>query len=141
MPLALTGDYFEHVRSSLWSHYLEEEGRQIVQNYRSQDTLDFVTALGAKAIRLGDETGSISVGKRADLVLLNTDRIGFGAMGGLADRVVTFANTSDIDSVWIAGQARKRHGEMLGVDWVSLKARLHEAQERVEEKAATVNWV
>ena len=141
VPLALPDDFFEHVRSSLWSHYLEEEGRRIVQDYRSQDTLDFATALGAKAIRLADETGSITVGKRADLVLLNTDRIGFGTMGGLADRVVTFARTSDIDSVWIAGQARKRHGEMIGVDWASLKARLHEAQERVERKIATVNWV
>ena len=140
VPLALPDDFFEHVRSSLWSHYLAEESRQIVQDYRSQDTLDFATALGAKAIRLGDETGSITVGKRADLVLLNTDRIGFGTMGGLADRVVTFARTSDIDSVWIAGQARKRYGEMIGVDWASLKARLHEAQERVERKAATVNW-
>ena len=141
VPLALPDDFFEHVRSSLWSHYLAEESRQIVQDYRSQDTLDFATALGAKAIRLGDETGSITVGKRADLVLLNTDRIGFGTMGGLADRVVTFSRTSDIDSVWIAGQARKRHGEMIGVDWLSLKARLHEAQERVGRKAATVNWV
>ena len=141
VPMALTGDYFEHVRSSLWSHYLEEESRQIVQDYRSQDTLDFATALGAKAVRLGEETGSITVGKRADLVLLNTDRIGFGMMGSLADRVVTFANTSDIDSVWIAGQARKRHGEMLGVDWASLKVRLREAQERVERKIATVKWI
>ena len=139
--MALTGDYFEHVRSALWSHYLEEESRQIVQDYRSQDTLDFATALGAKAIRLGDETGSIAVGKRADLVLLNTDRIGFGMMGSLADRVVTFANTSDVDSVWIAGQARKRHGEMLGVDWASLTARLREAQKRVERRVATVTWV
>ena len=141
VPMALTGDYFEHVRSSLWSHYLEEESRQIVQGYRSRDTLDFATALGAKAIRLGDETGSITTGKRADLVLLNTDRIGFGRMGGLADRVVTFARATDIDSVWIAGQARKRHGEMMGVDWASLKARLHEAQERVEQKVASVKWV
>ena len=86
VPLALPDDFFEHVRSSLWSHYLEEESRQIVRDYRSRDTLDFATALGAKAIRLGDETGSITVGKRADLVLLNTGRIGFGAMGGLADR-------------------------------------------------------
>ena len=140
VPLALPDDFFEHVRSSLWSHYLDEESRRIVRDYRSQDTLDFATALGAKAIRLGDETGSITVGKRADLVLLNTDRIGFGKMGGLADRVVTFARASDIDSVWVAGQARKRHGEMIGVDWASLKARLHEAQERVERKAATVNW-
>ena len=67
VPLALPGDYFEHVRSSLWSHYLEEESRQIVQDYRSEDTLDFATAMGARAIRLGDETGSIAVGKRADL--------------------------------------------------------------------------
>ena len=141
VPMGLTGDYFEHVRSSLWSHYLEEESRQIVQGYRSQDTLDFATALGAKAIRLGDETGSITTGKRADLVLLNTDRIGFGTMGTLADRVVTFARTTDIDSVWIAGQARKRHGEMIDVDWASLKARLHEAQQRVEQKVATVKWV
>ena len=141
VPMALTGDYFEHVRSSLWSHYLEEESRQIVQGYRSRDILDFATGLGAKAIRLGDETGSITAGKRADLVLLNTDRIGFGKMGGLADRVVTFARTTDIDSVWIAGQARKRHGEMIRVDWASLKARLHEAQERVEQKVASVKWV
>ena len=97
--------------------------------------------MGARAIRLGDTTGSITVGKRADLVLLNTDRIGFGMLGSLADRVVTFASTSDIDSVWIAGQARKRHGEMLGVDWPSLKTRLREAQERVDQKIATVNWV
>ncbi len=141
VPMGLTGDYFEHVRSSLWSHYLEEESRQIVQDYHSEDILDFATALGAKAIRLGDETGSITVGKRADLVLLDTDRIGFGTMGSLADRVVTFARTTDIDSVWVAGQARKRHGEMIGVDWASLKARLLEAQERVEQKIATVKWV
>ena len=141
VPLALPGDYFEHVRSSLWSHYLEEESRELVQDYRSRDTLDFATAMGARAIRLGDTTGSITVGKRADLVLLNTDRIGFGMLGSLADRVVTFASTSDIDSVWIGGQARKRHGEMLGVAWPSLKTRLREAQERVDQKIATVNWV
>ena len=141
VSMGLPGDYFEHVRSSLWSHYTDEESRQIVSDYRSQDTLDFVTALGAKAIRLGDKTGTITVGKRADLVLLSTDRIGFGMMGSLADRVVTFASTSDIDSVWIAGQAKKRHGEMLGVDWPSLKARLRESQDRVDQKIATVKWV
>jgi cytosine/adenosine deaminase-related metal-dependent hydrolase len=141
VALAVTGDYFEHVRASLWSHYLEAESRAIVSQYRSRDTLDFATAMGARAIRLGDITGSISVGKRADLVLLSTDRIGFGMAGDLADRVVTFANTSDIDSVWIAGKARKRHGKMLGVDWPKLKSDLVEAQDRVARRAATIEWV
>ena len=141
VTMALTGDYFEHVRSSLWSHYLEEESRHIVNDYRSHDTLDFATAMGAKAIRLGDKTGSVAVGKRADLILLNTDRIGFSMVGSLADRVATFANTSDIDSVWIAGQARKRHGKMLGVDWSSLKARFRKSQEQVNQKISTVKWI
>lgn len=141
VTMALTGDYFEHLRSSLWSHYLEEESRQIVNEYRSRDTLDFATALGAKAIRLGDKTGTISVGKRADLVLLKTDRIGFSMVGSLADRVVTFANTSDIDSVWISGKARKRGGKMLGVNWSELKARFRKSQEQVHNKIATVKWI
>jgi cytosine/adenosine deaminase-related metal-dependent hydrolase len=138
VSLALTGDYFEHVRAALWNLYLDAESRRIVGGYESEDILDFATALGAKAIRMGDTTGNITVGKRADLVLLRTDRIGFGMAGSLADRVVTFATTSDIDSVWIAGKARKRNGKMLDVDWTKLKSRLVEAQERVGRLAATI---
>lgn len=140
VPIALNGDYFEHVRASLWNHYLSDEGREIVEDYQSSDTLDFATALGAKAIRLGDTTGSISIGKRADLVMLDTDRIGFGMGGGLADRVVTFATTSDINSVWIAGKPRKRNGKMLNVDWSSLKSQLSDAHERVAKVASTVRF-
>ena len=140
VPLALPGDYFEHVRGSFWNQYTSTVGLQIANRYQGADSLDFVTALGAKAIRRGDRTGAITVGKRADLVLLNTDRFGFGTLGSLANRVVTFASREDIDSVWIAGQARKRHGEMLGVDWSSIKARLLEAQERVHRKIDSVTW-
>ena len=141
VPIALNGDYFEHIRASLWNHYLSDEGRAIVEDYRSTDTLDFATALGAKAIRLGDITGSLSIGKRADLVMLDTDRIGFGMGGGLADRVVTFATTSDINSVWIAGKPRKRNGRMLNVDWSSLKTQLNDAHKRVAKLASTVRFL
>jgi cytosine/adenosine deaminase-related metal-dependent hydrolase len=140
VSLALTGDYFEHVRAALWNLYLDPESRRIVEGYDSNDILDFATALGAKAIRLGDTVGTIEIGKRADLVLLRTDRIGFGMAGSLSDRVVTFATTSDIDSVWIAGKPRKRNGKMLDVDWSKLKAQLVEAQERVGRLAATIRF-
>jgi len=141
VPIALPGEYFEHVRASLWNHYLDADSRSLVKDYSSADTLDFVTTMGASAIRLGDRVGSITVGKRADLVLLDTDRIGFGMAGSLADRVVTFANTSDINSVWIAGVARKRHGQMLDVDWPNLKSQLVEAQNRVHRLADTIKYI
>lgn len=139
--LVLTQDYFEHARAAFWSLYLEPEGVKIAQSYKSEDTLDFVTALGAKAMRLGDSVGSISVGKRADLVLLRTDRIGFAMQGTLADRVLNFASLPDVDSVWIAGVARKRNGRMIGVNWANLKSQVADAQERIGAAAASITFI
>lgn len=138
--LVLNQDYFEHARAAFWNLYLSPEGTKIAEAYRSEDTLDFVTALGAKAMRLGDETGTISIGKRADLVLLRTDRIGFASLGSLADRVLNFASLPDIDSVWIAGNARKRNGQMIGVDWTKLKSQVAETQKRIGSLAASITF-
>jgi len=138
--LVLTQDYFEHARAAFWNLYLSAEGTKIATTYKSEDTLDFVTALGARAMRLGDVTGTISIGKRADLVLLRTDRIGFALQGSLADRVLNFASLSDIDSVWVAGQARKRNGQMIGVDWAQLKSQVAEAQKRIGPLAASITF-
>ena len=138
--VALTQDYFEHVRAAFWSLYLDPEGQRLAAAYTSQDVLDFATRTGAKAIRIGDQAGTISVGKRADLVLLRTDRFGFGMLGSLADRVVNFAQTPDVDSVWIAGVARKRNGAIPGVDWDAIKLRQRAIQERVEAQMATIHF-
>ena len=78
------------------------EGAAEAGKYRSEDVLDYATRLGARGIRAGDKSGTITVGKRADLVMLSTDRFNFPHIGGLADRVVNFARMSDIDSVWVA---------------------------------------
>lgn len=138
--LVLTQDYFEHARAAFWSLYLSPEGTEIARNYRSEDTLDFVTALGARAMRQDSVAGSVSVGKRADLVLLRTDRIGFALQGSLADRVLNFASLADIDSVWIAGEARKRHGKMIDVNWSSLKSRVAAAQKRIGSDADSITF-
>jgi hypothetical protein len=73
-------------------------------------------------------------------VLLRTDRIGFAMQGSLADRVLNFGSLADIDSVWVAGQARKRNGQMIGVDWVRLKAQVAEAQKRIGPLAASITF-
>lgn len=138
--VALTQDYFEHVRAGFWNLYLDPEGAALAKDYTSEDALDFATRIGARAIRLGDIAGTISVGKRADLVLLRTDRFGFAMMGSLADRVVNFASLADIDSVWAAGRRVKSGGHMVGVDWPALKVRMRAAQERIEAQTRTIHF-
>lgn len=141
VPEALTQDYFEHVRSGFWSLYLTPFGQKLSFDVRSADVLDFATGLGARSVRLGDVTGTIAVGKRADLVLLRTDRPSFPDAGSLADRVVAFAGQQDIDSVWIMGKARKRRGRMVDVDLARLKAQLAQARARFRPIAETVKFV
>ncbi len=138
--LALTQDYFEHVRAALWNMQRSEEYARIAREYEPTDLLDFATNSGAKAIRMGDTTGTIRVGKQADLVLLSTSRYGFALAGTLADRVFSFANLSDVDSVWVRGTLRKQNGKMLNVDWGKLKKDMREAQARIVRDAATINF-
>jgi len=138
--MSMTYDYFEHARDAFWSLYLDPESIKLAEQYTSNDTLDFVTALGAKSLRLGDTVGTLTVGKRADVVLLRTDRIGFAMQGTLADRVLNFGALQDVDSVWIAGEAKKRGGQMIGVDWTKLKADLFKAQERIWPLASSITF-
>ena len=138
--VALPQDYFEHIRAAFWNLYLDAESMEIAQDYKSEDTLDFATGWGAKGVRLDKLVGTLTVGKRADLVLLRTDRFGFASMGSLADRVVNFGSTADIDSVWLAGVRRKKAGKMIGVDWQVLKRQAMAVQERVARQAATITF-
>ncbi len=140
VPLALTGDYFEHVRASFLSLYAGEESEAAMADYRSADMLDFATRGGYDAMRLGDVAGSIAVGRRADLVLLDMNRAGAPLVGGLADRVVNFAARSDIHSVWVAGRLLKSEGRMVGVDWRVLNARMAAMQTRIHAQAQTITF-
>jgi cytosine/adenosine deaminase-related metal-dependent hydrolase len=138
--MALSHDYFEHARAAFWNLYLEPEGVAIASKYQSTDVLDFVTNMGAKSLRLGAVAGSIEAGKRADLALVRTDRMAFGRLGTLADRIATFASREDIDSVWVGGIAKKRSGKLLGVDIPDLMDKVETAQRRYGPLAASITF-
>jgi cytosine/adenosine deaminase-related metal-dependent hydrolase len=133
-------NFFEVIRAAYASIGRTPEGRKVAQTMESQDVLDYATLGGARAIGMDAQIGSITAGKRADLVLLKTDRPDFAAAGTLADRVVNFARPGDVDSVWIAGTQLKKNGQMIGVDWARLRARMLESQAYIVEKAAQIEF-
>jgi cytosine/adenosine deaminase-related metal-dependent hydrolase len=132
-PLEWCRDPFEMSRMAITCLYRTPENWKIADTYGSDDSLVFFTRDGAKCAKRGDVAGTVTVGKMADLVLIDTSRLGFPVIGTLADRVANFGTLADIDSVWVAGKARKRHGKMVGVDMAALKAKVVKSQERVWE--------
>ena len=86
------------------------------------ETLPALTALrmatidGARALGLEPEIGSVEVGKRADLILLNLDHLHTTPQPDLIGTIVYAAETSNVETVLIDGQILLREGSLLTLD-------------------------
>ena len=78
--------------------------------------LEFATIDGARACALEDKVGSLTPKKQADIVLLNVNAINTAPMVDPIGTIVVFADTSNVDSVFVAGQAVKRNGKLVDAD-------------------------
>lgn len=139
VSIALPHDYFEHIRAAYWNLFRSDRGTDIAKTLEPYDVLDFATRSGARAIGFGDELGTIEKGKRADLVLLRTDRLGFSKLGSLADRIVTSATQADVDTVLVAGKMVKSQGKLVKFRETSLEADAARSRANVLERAARIN--
>lgn len=139
-PLEAVRDPFEMMRMGMAVLYKDEHSLQGLDPVRSKDLVAWQTSTGAVASNRGDVTGTITVGKRADLILVAIDSFGIPANGSLADRVVNFCSAADIDSVWIGGKRRKKNGRMIGVDWAALRAERTVRDERIWRAMGNPAW-
>ena len=78
--------------------------------------LKMATIDGARALGLGKEIGSIEVGKRADLTLLNLGAPHTTPHPDPVSTIVYAAQTSDVGTVIIDGQVVLREGKLTALD-------------------------
>lgn len=81
--------------------------------YSTTDALSWTTVNAANHLGLGDTVGSITPGKRADLILV--DRTSINTISGATaiDTVVLQANPSDVDTVLVDGRVVKQNGSLV----------------------------
>ncbi|WP_285634680.1 amidohydrolase family protein [Actinoallomurus iriomotensis] len=101
----------------------------------ARDLVEFATVDGARACGLDARTGSITVGKDADLILLDAEDPSIFPVTDPVGAVVAAGHPGLVDSVFVAGRAVKRDGRLLGVDLPSLRARLLESRDRIAAAA------
>jgi 5-methylthioadenosine/S-adenosylhomocysteine deaminase len=94
-----------------------------------QGTID-----GAHALGLGDVTGSLTPGKRADVIVLRADDLNLAPLNVPDGQVVLAAQPRNVEHVWVDGVARKRDGELVGVDPTALVADAKEAVAGLAER-------
>ncbi len=100
-----------------------------------REVLGYATIEGARANGLDSKTGTLTPGKQADVILLRTDRMNVTPLNDPATAVVTGMDTSNVDTVLIAGRLMKQHGQLLHVDWDAVKRMALESRDYVIEKS------
>jgi 5-methylthioadenosine/S-adenosylhomocysteine deaminase len=88
----------------------------VPEQVTTRDVLRWATIEGAKANGLEAKTGSLTPGKEADVITLRTDRINVLPVNDPIGAVVWGMDTGNVDSVFIAGKAKKRNGALVGFD-------------------------
>jgi len=87
----------------------------------AMDALEMATINGARALGLGDEIGSIEVGKKADMILIDLDTPHMtprltGKFDNLMSNLVYSAQGSDVNTSIIDGRIVMRNREILTFD-------------------------
>jgi 5-methylthioadenosine/S-adenosylhomocysteine deaminase len=82
----------------------------------ARDVLRLATIGGAQTLGLGAVTGSLTAGKRADVIVVAVDSPSLGVLTDPARLLVTAATPRDVDLVVADGRVLKRDGVLTAVD-------------------------
>jgi len=137
------GDMFAQMRALISLQHatlfdLKLAGKGGIPNLLStRDVIRYATLDGARTAGLGGVTGSIEPGKQADIVVLRADRPNVFPINDPIGAVVWGMDTSNLDSVFVAGRALMRGG-VLQADVARARKLATAAQGRVGAAAGLI---
>ncbi|KAJ7853100.1 hypothetical protein B0H13DRAFT_2238136 [Mycena leptocephala] len=116
-------------------------------NATVEQAFNLGTIMGARAVGMGTEIGSISVGKLADIVIFDARSPGMvcAAEHDPVAAIVLHASVRDIETVIVDGRIRKYGGKLVPVEvsgngaeglmeWPQVAAKLVRSRQRLQEK-------
>ncbi len=137
----VSGDLFAQMRSvlTLQRAQINEQRLAGATNLpavlTSRDVMEFATIEGARAMGLDGICGTLTPGREADVIMLRTDRINVLPINDPIGVVVRGMDSSNVDSVFIAGKAKKRRGQLVDVDLSRVRRLAYESRDYVVSKS------
>ncbi|WP_077800894.1 amidohydrolase family protein [Streptomyces sp. JHA26] len=87
----------------------------------THDVLDFATLQGARTNGLGAVTGSLTPGKKADLLVIQAEDLNNMPLNDPIGTIVLGSDARNISAVLVNGEPRKWNGHVLDVDLPALR--------------------
>ncbi|MDO9585987.1 MAG: amidohydrolase family protein, partial [Syntrophales bacterium] len=90
------------------------------------------TCEGARALGLGNITGSLEAGKKADIIIIDLNKPHLTPMYNEYSHLVYAAGGADVDTVIINGKLVMRNRRLLTIDENEIMARVREIAVRIK---------
>jgi len=100
-----------------------------------RDVLEFATIEGARACGLESKIGSLTPGKRADVILVRTDNFGMTPMNNPVGQFVYNAHPGLVDTILVDGKVVKRDGKLVGLDAARVRRLAVESRDDIMRRA------
>ena len=97
----------------------------------AEQAIQMATVNGAKAMGFGAVSGCIKEGMRADLILLDTDKLHFTPMNNPLSALVYAAQAGDVDTVIIDGEIVMENRVLKTIDEELVKNKVREISKRI----------
>lgn len=101
---------------------------------KAQTVLEMATINGARLLHMEDQIGSLEVGKKADVITVNTKCPNNTPLHDPVATLVYSANGSDVRNVMVSGNVLLRERQVTGLDELSLLTQAQNCAEKLSER-------
>jgi cytosine/adenosine deaminase-related metal-dependent hydrolase len=124
-------NYSDLMRATYLVAGLFKDARQDPQMFPAEMAYEMATLGGAAAMQMGDEIGSLEVGKLADVVLHDTDRPEWRPLLNVMNQLVWSADGRGVHMVFVDGRKVVEEGRVTALDEERFYAECQAAGEAV----------
>ena len=114
------GDMFTQIRAAFGAERARVHAEKYEPNEQvpkdvltAREVLQAATLDGAHVAGVEDRTGSLTPGKQADIVIIDATSLNMAPVIDPVAAVVLSADVSNVETVFVAGQVKKRDGKLL----------------------------
>ncbi|HDK36513.1 MAG TPA: N-ethylammeline chlorohydrolase, partial [Bacteroidetes bacterium] len=105
---------------------LIQKPRAGVKSLPAGEIVRMATVGGARALGLAHEIGTLEIGKKADLILINLNRVHTFPMQDIYTQLVYAARATDVQTVIIDGEIVMENRELISLNHEEILARAQE---------------
>ncbi|MBL90003.1 MAG: amidohydrolase [Actinobacteria bacterium] len=128
-------NYSDLMRATYLVAGLFKDSRQDPQMFPAEIAYEMATLGGAKAMQMEDQIGSLEDGKKADLVMHDTDRPEWRPLLNVMNQLVWSADGRGVHTVLVDGRKVVEAGRITAFDEEKFYAQCQESGERVVERS------